>query len=177
MWRIGLQVTVFQLMFFVAALPADNPGVPDKAVLLTGLINRKPAQDFALRDSRGNLVRLSDYRGKVVLLNFWATWCGPCKAEIPWFLEFESKYKSQGFAVLGVSMDEDGWKIVQPFIEMMRVNYPMMLGDDALGSKYGGIDSLPETFLIDRKGRVAAKQTGLTDKTIYREQIMKLLQE
>jgi cytochrome c biogenesis protein CcmG/thiol:disulfide interchange protein DsbE len=164
-------------MFFVAALPAANPGVPDKAVLLTGLINRKPAQDFALRDSRGNLVRLSDYRGKVVLLNFWATWCGPCKAEIPWFVEFESKYKSQGFAVLGVSMDEDGWKIVQPFIEMMRVNYPMMLGDDALGSKYGGIDSLPETFLIDRKGRVAAKQTGLTDKTIYREQIMKLLQE
>lgn len=81
-------------------------------------------------------------------------------------MEFESKYESQGFDVLGVSMDEGGWKIVRPFIEMMRVNYPMMLGDDAMGSKYGDIVSL-----------LAAKQTGLTDKTSYDEQILKLLQK
>ena len=78
--------------------------------------NRKMAADFSLKDENGATVKLSDYRGKVVLLNYWATWCGPCQIEIPWFMDFEQKYKSQGFAVLGVSMDEDGWTAIKPFV-------------------------------------------------------------
>ena len=82
--------------------------------------DRHAAPDFALKDANGATVQLSDYKGKVVLLDFWATWCGPCKIEIPWFIEFEQKYKDKGFAVLGVSMDEDGWSAVKPFMEEQR---------------------------------------------------------
>ena len=85
--------------------------------------DRQTAPDFTLKDATGKTVKLSDYRGKVVVLNFWATWCGPCKIEIPWFMEFEQKHKDQGFAVLGVAMDDDGWDAVKPFLERQRVNY------------------------------------------------------
>src|SRR5271154_5514257 len=82
--------------------------------------NRKAAPEFSLKDANGQTVHLSDYKGKVVLLDFWATWCGPCKVEIPWFIEFESQYKSRGLTVIGVSMDDDGWKLVKPFIEAKK---------------------------------------------------------
>ena len=85
--------------------------------------DRKTAPEFALKDSNGQTVHLADYKGKVVLLDFWATWCGPCKVEIPWFIEFEQQFKDRGFAVLGVSMDEDGWDAVKPYIEDHKINY------------------------------------------------------
>jgi cytochrome c biogenesis protein CcmG/thiol:disulfide interchange protein DsbE len=160
-----------------AAFLMGNHG-PDQAA--SGLKNHKDRQaapDFLLTDSTGSQVRLSDYKGKVVLLNFWATWCGPCKAEIPWFAEFERKYKSSGLAVLGISMDDDGWKSVRPFIAQSRINYRVMVGDDATASRFGGIDSLPETLLIDRKGRIASRQLGLTAKTTYEEAIVELLRQ
>jgi thiol-disulfide isomerase/thioredoxin len=90
---------------------------------------RKAAPDFSLRDANGAALRLSDFKGKVLLLNFWATWCGPCKIEIPWFIEFENIYKNRGFAVLGVSMDDDGWRAVKPYLREKAVNYPVVLGD------------------------------------------------
>src|SRR5262245_36120846 len=83
--------------------------------------DRKAAPDFTLKDAAGAKIKLSAYRGNVVLLNFWATWCGPCKVEIPWFIEFESAYKERGLAIVGVSMDEDGWKAARPFIEKMKM--------------------------------------------------------
>jgi len=137
---------------------------------------RKPAPDFTLRDSNGSQVKLSDYRGKVVLLDFWATWCGPCKVEIPWFMEFEKTYKDQGFAVLGVSMDEDGWNAVKPYIQEHKMNYRVLLGDDATSQIYGGLDSLPTTFLIDRAGRIAKVHIGLeTGKDGFQHEISSLL--
>src|SRR5579871_4826689 len=90
------------------------------------------APDFTLQDSRGATVKLSDYKGKVVLLNFWATWCGPCKLEIPWFMDFQNTYKDKGFTVLGVSMDDDGWKVVKPYLASSKMNYPVVLGNDKL---------------------------------------------
>ncbi len=93
---------------------------------------RKVAPDFSLKDANGATVRLSDYRGKVVLLDFWATWCGPCKIEIPWFMDFEHEYKDRGFAVLGVSMDEDGWSAVKPYIEERKMNYRVMVGTEEI---------------------------------------------
>jgi cytochrome c biogenesis protein CcmG/thiol:disulfide interchange protein DsbE len=136
---------------------------------------RRKAPDFALRDADGKLVRLSDYRGKVVLLNFWATWCAPCRLEIPWFIEFQRKHKDRGLAVLGISMDEDGWEVVKPFIERLGVNYRILMGDDSVAQLYGGVDSLPTTFLIDREGRIASVHIGLVSKSRYEKDLAELL--
>jgi peroxiredoxin len=136
---------------------------------------RKSAPDFTLTGMNGAPVNLSDYRGKVVLLNFWATWCGPCEAEIPWFIEFEEMYKDRGFATLGVSMDEDGWQAVQPFVKQRAINYPVMIGNDRVAQLYGGIDSLPSTFLIDREGRIASVHLGLVSRREYEAEILKLI--
>jgi peroxiredoxin len=136
---------------------------------------RKPAPDFALKDADGKTVKLSDYRGKVVLLNFWATWCGPCKIEIPWFMDFEQTYKDKNFAVLGISLDEDGWEAVKPYIEQKKINYRVVLGTEQIAQLYGEVDSLPTTFMIDREGRVAAVHIGLVGKSDYQHDIQDLI--
>jgi cytochrome c biogenesis protein CcmG/thiol:disulfide interchange protein DsbE len=136
--------------------------------------NRK-APDFKLKNADGQDVKLSDFRGKVVLLNFWATWCGPCQFEIPWFVDFENKYGSSGFTVLGVSMDDDGWKVVKPFLAEKKVNYPVLLGDEKMNQAYGGIDSLPTTLMLDQDGRIAFIHAGLISKKIYQQEIDELL--
>ena len=138
--------------------------------------DRKIAPDFTLSDANGQSVKLSDYRGKVVLLDFWATWCGPCQIEIPWFIEFEQQYKSKGLEVVGVSMDEDGWKAVKPYIAEHKLNYRILLGDETVGALYGGLDALPTTFLLDREGRFAFSQhVGLTAKNEFLSEIQTLL--
>jgi len=137
--------------------------------------SRKAAPDFSLKDADGKVVKLSDYKGKVVLLNFWATWCGPCKIEIPWFIEFEQNYRDKGFAVLGVAMDEEGWSAVKPYVIAHKVNYRMVIGDDMTAQMYGGVDSLPTSFLIDREGRTAAVHIGLVSKKVYQDDIAQLL--
>ena len=136
---------------------------------------RKPAPNFTLKDGDGKVVKLSDYKGKVVLLNFWATWCGPCKIEIPWFVEFEQNYRDKGFAVLGVSMDEEGWSVVKPYVTAHKVNYRMLIGDDMTAQMYGGVESLPTSFLIDREGRTAAVHIGLVSKKVYQDDIAQLI--
>jgi cytochrome c biogenesis protein CcmG/thiol:disulfide interchange protein DsbE len=135
----------------------------------------KPAPDFTLEDASGARVRLSDYKGKVVLLNFWATWCAPCKAEIPWFAEFERTYKRRGFVVLGVSMDDDGWKSVRPYMDAKKIGYRIALGNETLAKNYGGVESLPETLLIDRDGRIAARHIGIVNKSEYENEIIHIL--
>lgn len=140
--------------------------------------NRKAAPEFTLTDSNGAKVKLADYRGKVVLLNFWATWCGPCQVEIPWFKDFEQQYKSRGFEVLGVSMDEDGWAAVKPYIAEHKLNYRILLGNDTVGQLYGGLDALPTTFMIDREGKFAfPPHIGLIGKNEYVSEIETLLDE
>ncbi len=140
--------------------------------------NRKPAPDFVLKDSNGASVKLSDYKGKIVLLNFWATWCGPCAMEIPWFIEFEQQYKAQGFAVLGVSMDDDGWTAVKPYIAEKKVNYRVLLGNDSVSTLYGGLDALPTTYILDREGKIAfTPHVGLINKSEYVQELQSLLSE
>jgi peroxiredoxin len=147
-----------------------------------GDVNRKAAPDFTLKDASGQKVHLSDYKGKVVLLDFWATWCGPCKIEIPWFMEFEKQFKDQGFAVVGVSMDEDGWKAIKPYVQDLKMNYRILLGDDQVANTYGhvegvsGLDSLPTTLLIDREGNIASVHIGVTSgKEEFKNAIVQLL--
>jgi len=138
--------------------------------------DRKPAPEFALKDADGKTVHLADYKGKVVLLDFWATWCAPCKIEIPWFMEFEQQLKDRGFAVVGVSMDEDGWSAVKPYLQEMKINYRILMGNEQVGSIYGGVDSLPTTFLIDRQGKIASVHIGLDrGKEDFKNDIVRLL--
>ncbi len=138
---------------------------------------RATAADFKLTDSAGKEVSLSDYKDKVVLLNFWATWCGPCEVEIPWFKEFEQTYKDRGFAVLGVSEDETGWPTVRAYIEARKMNYRVLLDVDQskLPDPYKNIRALPTTYLIDRQGRIAGTHTGLVSRDTYKSGIEQLL--
>lgn len=137
---------------------------------------RKTAPDFAAVDATGAHLHLANYRGRVVLLNFWATWCGGCRVEIPWLTGFASEFKNRGFAVIGVSMDDGGWKAVRPFLEAKKTNYPVILGNSGLADTYG-VPALPATFLIDRNGRVAASHTGLPDRSALENEIRRLLDE
>jgi peroxiredoxin len=137
--------------------------------------SRKRAPEFELRDAHGNLVHLSDFKGKVVLLDFWATWCGPCTVEIPWFMEFQRKYKDRGFEVLGVAMDDEGWKVINPYVDKRKFNYRVLLGDDKTGDQYGGIAALPSTYVIDRNGKIAAVHIGLANKKDFEDAIQTLL--
>lgn len=139
--------------------------------------DRHTAPDFTLKDADGKTVHLSDYKGKVVLLDFWATWCGPCRIEIPWFTDMENKRKDKGFEVLGVSMDDNGWEDVKPFLAEMKVNYRVVIGDDPTTQAYGGVDSLPTTFLIDKQGKIAAIHIGLANRKEFEDGVDALLQE
>jgi cytochrome c biogenesis protein CcmG/thiol:disulfide interchange protein DsbE len=139
--------------------------------------SRKEAPAFSLENSKGEIINLSDYKGKVVLLNFWATWCHGCKQEIPWYMEFATKYGQRGLAVIGVSMDEDGWKSVRPYITEKKLNYAIVIGSEALANQYGGVDSMPVSILIDRHGKIADSHSGVVDKNSWKEEIRKLLDE
>jgi len=139
---------------------------------------RNPAPDFELKDANGQTFRLADYKGKVVLLNFWATWCPPCKVEIPWFKDFEKDYKDRGFAVVGISLDDDGWQAVKPYLESRQVNYRVALGNMQIEQLYGGgdgIQSLPTSFIIDREGKVADVHVGLISRSDYQNELEELL--
>lgn len=137
---------------------------------------RKTSPDFALKDATGEVVKLSGLKGKVVLLNFWATWCGPCKIEIPWFMDFQKTYKDRDFAVIGVSMDEDGWDAVKPYVEEKKMNYRVVIGNDQISQLFGSIESLPTTLVIDREGRIASMHVGLVSKSTYQKEIETLLE-
>jgi len=130
--------------------------------------------DFALPDSNGDSIRLSEYKGKVVLLDFWATWCTGCKQEIPWYMEFVTKYEHSGLAVIGVSTDREGWTIVKPFMREMQMNYPVVLGDENLTKRYN-LTAMPLTLLIDREGKVAVSHAGVVDKIDFENQLRALL--
>ena len=131
--------------------------------------------DFELADAKGANFRLSNSMGKVVVLTFWATWCKPCQEEIPWFEEFQRTYGNDGLEVIAVSVDDDGWKAVRPVMEAKKINYRVGVADKALIQKYGGLESLPETLLIDEKGRILSRHVGIVSKAQYEREIVKAL--
>jgi cytochrome c biogenesis protein CcmG/thiol:disulfide interchange protein DsbE len=138
--------------------------------------DRKMAPDFVLDDASGKPLKLSDFRGKAVLLNFWATWCAPCGIEIPWFIELQNTHRDTGFTTLGVSLDENGWDAVRPYIDKRKINYRVMVGNDDMAQLYGAA-SLPTTFLIDKSGRIAATHVGLCSKSEYEADIRAVINE
>jgi len=133
------------------------------------------APDFTLKTADDHDVTLSKFKGKVVLVNFWATWCGPCVREIPDFLEVYNEYKAKGFEIIGVSLDRGGWKTVTPFVERMNMTYPVVMGDGELVKAYGDFNAIPTTFLVDKNGVVVDKHTGTMTKADLLAKIKNLL--
>ncbi len=131
--------------------------------------------DFSLKDANGKEFTKADVEGRVVLLNFWATWCGPCKIEMPWFIDFQRKYKDRGFMVLAVSLDEEGWEVVRPFTTELKPNFPVLLGNDAMAEEFGGVVALPTSFIVNKKGEIVTRHTGLVSKSEYESEIERLL--
>jgi len=139
--------------------------------------SRRKAPTFALSDAHGSPIRLSDYKGRVVVLDFWATWCTGCKVEIPWFMEFQNKYKSQGLATIGAAMDDEGWEKVRPFVSEHPFNYPIVAGNAAVLAKQFNITGLPLTLLIDRQGRIADAHAGMVGKDSWEQEVREVLEE
>lgn len=139
----------------------------------TQLVNQ-PAPAFSRLDLDHNRVRLAAYRGKVVLLNFWATWCAPCRIEMPRFVDWQQRYRSEGLQILGVSIDDDDVP-VRPFVEKLKLNYPVVMGDARLGERYGGVLGVPVTLLIDRQGIIRARFDGETNLDKMEAKLRELL--
>ena len=133
----------------------------------------RPAPDFALTDLSGRPLHLSDYRGKVVILDFWATWCEPCKEEIPQFIALQNKYSERGLQILGISMD-DSEAPVRQFQERFKMNYPVAVGTPQLADQYGGVLGLPITFVIDREGRIVSRHIGATKAEVFEKEVQRL---
>jgi len=138
--------------------------------------DRALAPDFSLLELTGQRLSLANYRGKVVLLDFWATWCDPCREEIPHFVELQSKYREQGLQIVGVSMD-DRPEPVRDFYQRFKMNYPVVMGNAEIGELYGGVLGLPIAFLVGRDGRIYIKHTGATDIAVFEKEVTSLLQK
>jgi len=135
-----------------------------------------PAPPWALKDPDGKPVSLSQFKGKVVVLDFWATWCTPCKAEIPGYIELQKKYAAEGLVFVGVSVDQDGEQIVKKFIKDYGINYTIVLaGDSDIQSAYGDVSMIPTTFIIDRQGQIRDKKVGKEETADYEKQILAVL--
>jgi thiol-disulfide isomerase/thioredoxin len=166
------------ILFFVGALVAvmlfagiriarNNRANGPKNGQLVGAI----APDFELQTLDGTNLKLSSLRGKAVLLNFWATWCGPCKVEMPWFVELQKQFGSEGFQIIGVAMDDASTEDIAAFTKQMGVNYPILLGKEAVGLSYGGVNVLPTTFFLDRNGKILAREFGLQSRSVFVDHI------
>jgi peroxiredoxin len=143
-------------------------------VKLIAISNRLPAPDFTLTDESGKSVRLSDRKGQVVLVNFWATWCGGCQVEIPWFRDLYNDHKNAGLDAIGISMDSDGWTSVKPYLNEKPIPYTIVIGNDSTAKDFH-VTAMPVTVLIDREGKIAATHSGIIAKATYQAEIESLL--
>jgi cytochrome c biogenesis protein CcmG/thiol:disulfide interchange protein DsbE len=151
---------------------------PPISPTVSAVASRKPAPALSLKDTKGVSQKLSNYKGRVVLLDFWATWCTGCKLEIPWFMEFEKKYGARGLSAIGVAVDEEGWRTVKAYLAEHPITYPVVMGDmDLMEKKFGLPLSLPVTLLIDRNGRIALTHAGVVEKEKFEADIRQLLDE
>ncbi len=130
-----------------------------------------PAPNFALKTADGKTVELKKLQGKVVVVNFWATWCGPCRREIPGMMKVYDKYKGKGLEIVGIALDRDGWNDVKPYLEKSPISYPIVIGERKLTEQYGGVEAIPTTFIVDRKGNIVAKHVGAMSEEDFEKAI------
>ncbi|MEO7724373.1 MAG: TlpA disulfide reductase family protein [Chthoniobacterales bacterium] len=161
-----LILTLCALLFVFCLTTSAAPETPQTSMA---------APDWQLKNLEGKPVKLSDFKGKVVLLNFWATWCPPCREEIPDLVSLQRQYAARGLVVLGISMDEGGPARVASFAKRFEITYPIVMGDEKTSAAYGGIQVLPTTFIIDRKGNVVDGLQGATDRAGFEEKIKPIL--
>ncbi len=175
-----VSLTIFSLSGVVAQPQGSGPrdkAVSNTEIRLSATDNvGRIAPDFELPTLDGGKLKLSGYRGKAVLLNFWATWCGPCRIEMPWFVKLEKQYGDQGFQVIGVALDTDSRRSVVKFAKQMGVNYPIAIGSDTVSDLYGGVEALPSSFYIDRNGRIIQQVSGLISYGEIERSIRKALE-
>jgi peroxiredoxin len=169
---IALVVAILGMLAFGKYAAQQRKHGPIK---LVGNVQGVAAPDFSLTSLDGRRVKLSDYRGKTVLLNFWATWCPPCKVEMPWFADLQKQYAKDGLVVLGIAMDDSEPASIAKFASQMGVNYQVLLGTDQVSDDYGDVQYLPTTFYISRNGTIVDKMTGLLERKDIEDAVKKAL--
>lgn len=169
---IGTVVVLIGVTFYADKVTRVKTKVPAADLAKADPVPGIPAPEVTFKDLDGKDVPLSQYKGKVVLVNFWATWCEPCQVEIPWLIEMQQKYSSKGFTILGVDADDEGNNVVSAYAakerfnvngEKLPMNYPILRGNDAATDKFGGLLGYPTSFLISRDGKIVKKVQGLVD--------------
>jgi thiol-disulfide isomerase/thioredoxin len=190
-WEYRKQATEKRLAMAAKAdlVPSSSPSSSPDAMLTSSPLLGKPAPEFRLEDLNGNKVSLAAYRGKAVMINFWATWCGPCKIETPWLVELRNQYAARGFEILGISAeadeladnDKEGWAkdraAIASFVRQEHMQYPVLINGDSISSAYGGLEAMPTSFFVDRAGKIVAVQLGITSKDDMAAKIEKALAE
>ncbi|RMG65896.1 MAG: TlpA family protein disulfide reductase [Calditrichaeota bacterium] len=175
--------TILLLSSFLVACENSHEGESSKAVANKAHENTagtadqlqsnqaQLAPDFALKNANGETIRLSDFRGKLVLVDFWATWCGPCRMEIPGFVKLYNQYKDKGLVIIGVSLDQNGWDAVNPFVKEFNIPYPIVIATHEVTEAYGGIPAIPTTFIISPKGEILEKVVGFRPHEYFEKKI------
>src|ERR1041385_5262901 len=166
-WKIAATLAVAAAE--ILSLQSSTSSKPSAAMV------GKPAPVWEAKDVHGTTFRSSDVKGKVALVNFWATWCPPCRAEIPSLIELQKQYGPEGLAIVGISLDEEGAAVVEPFMKKVGINYPVVIGTPALDQAFGGVEGIPTVFLIGRDGKIAYHHEGLAEKSALEQEIKSLL--
>ena len=182
--RTGFSLLILSLVVGLAACsrgPESASAMGQAAGSAGGALAALPkmgkAPNWSLQDVNGQVVRSEQFAGKVVVVDFWATWCPPCRAEIPGYVELQKKYGAEGLVIVGVSLDQGGTDLVKSFASKNAVNYPLVMGDDAVVSAFGGVEAIPTTFLIDRSGQIRDRKMGAEETAVYEKKILSILRE